>query len=303
MTAQARAVPRPILGAALMIASCALIAATTLMAKALGRGVDGSALHPLQVSAGRFCFAFLALLPIVAWLRPGFRGARWAIHLGRSLCGWAGISCLFAAAALMPLADATALSFLSPLITMLLAIPLLGERVGPWRWGAAGIALCGALILIRPGSDAFQAAALIALAAAVFLGLEAILIKRLSDGEPPIRILTINNAIGATVSLAAASLVWVAPTSQQWAVLALLGVTMLSAQTFFIQSMKQGDASSVMPFFYATLVFAAVYDFVVFGDLPTFAGVIGAGLIVGGALLLAWREHRQRVRSDQAGIT
>lgn len=303
MTAQARAVPRPILGAALMIASCALIAATTLMAKALGRGVDGSALHPLQVSAGRFCFAFLALLPIVAWLRPGFRGARWAIHLGRSLCGWAGISCLFAAAALMPLADATALSFLSPLITMLLAIPLLGERVGPWRWGAAGIALCGALILIRPGSDAFQAAALIALAAAVFLGLEAILIKRLSDGEPPIRILTINNAIGATVSLAAASLVWVAPTSQQWAVLALLGITMLSAQTFFIQSMKQGDASSVMPFFYATLVFAAVYDFVVFGDLPTFAGVIGAGLIVGGALLLAWREHRQRVRSDQAGIT
>ena len=303
MTAQARAVPRPILGAALMIASCALIAATTLMAKALGRGVDGSALHPLQVSAGRFCFAFLALLPIVAWLRPGFRGARWAIHLGRSLCGWAGISCLFAAAALMPLADATALSFLSPLITMLLAIPLLGERVGPWRLGAAGIALCGALILIRPGSDAFQAAALIALAAAVFLGLEAILIKRLSDGEPPIRILTINNAIGATVSLAAASLVWVAPTSQQWAVLALLGITMLSAQTFFIQSMKQGDASSVMPFFYATLVFAAVYDFVVFGDLPTFAGVIGAGLIVGGALLLAWREHRQRVRSDQAGIT
>ena len=303
MTAQARAVPRPILGAALMIASCALIAATTLMAKALGRGVDGSALHPLQVSAGRFCFAFLALLPIVAWLRPGFRGARWAIHLGRSLCGWAGISCLFAAAALMPLADATALSFLSPLITMLLAIPLLGERVGPWRWGAAGIALCGALILIRPGSDVFQAAALIALAAAVFLGLEAILIKRLSDGEPPIRILTINNAIGATVSLAAASLVWVAPTSQQWAVLALLGITMLSAQTFFIQSMKQGDASSVMPFFYATLVFAAVYDFVVFGDLPTFAGVIGAGLIVGGALLLAWREHRQRVRSDQAGIT
>ena len=302
MTAQARAVPRPILGAALMIASCALIAATTLMAKALGRGVDGSALHPLQVSAGRFCFAFLALLPIVAWLRPGFRGARWAIHLGRSLCGWAGISCLFAAAALMPLADATALSFLSPLITMLLAIPLLGERVGPWRWGAAGIALCGALILIRPGSDAFQAAALVALAAAVFLGLEAILIKRLSDGEPPIRILTINNAIGATVSLAAASLVWVAPTSQQWAVLALLGVTMV-AQTFFIQSMKQGDASSVMPFFYATLVFAAVYDFVVFGDLPTFAGVIGAGLIVGGALLLAWREHRQRVRSDQAGIT
>ena len=303
MTAASRTIPRPVLGAALMIGSCALIAATTLMAKALGRGLDGSTLHPLQVSAGRFCFAFLALLPIVAWLRPGFRGAPWMVHLGRSICGWAGVSCLFAAAALMPLADATAISFLSPLITMLLAIPLLGERVGPWRWGAAGIALCGALILIRPGSDAFQAAALVALAAAFFMGLEAILIKRLSDREPPIRILAINNAIGATVSLSVAAFVWIVPTPQQWAVLALLGVTMVSAQTLFIQSMKQGDASSVMPFFYATLVFAAFYDFVVFGDLPTLAGVIGAGLIVGGALLLAWREHRHRMRADQAGIT
>ncbi|MCG8595787.1 MAG: DMT family transporter [Kiloniellales bacterium] len=287
---------RPVSGALLMVVCCALIAATTLMAKALGRELGGAALHPLQVSAGRFCFAFLALLPVVAWQRPSFRGAAWPVHLGRSLCGWAGITCLFAAAARMPLADATAISFLSPLITMLLAIPLLGERVGPWRWGAAGLAFCGALILIRPGTGTFQAVALIALSAAFFMGLEAILIKRLSGREPALRILAINNAIGAAVSLSAAALVWTAPSPAQWALLAVLGVTMVLAQSLFIQSMKRAEASLVISFFYVTLVFAAFYDFAVFGDLPTAASLAGAGFIVGGGLLLAWREYRHRQR-------
>lgn len=276
-----------------MVLSCALIAAGTLMAKALGRGVDGSTLHPLQVSAGRFCFAFLSLLPIVAWLKPRFRGAAWPIHFGRSLCGWAGISCLFAAVAVIPLADATAISFLSPLVTMLLAVPLLGERVGLWRWGAAGIAFCGALILIQPGTDAFQVAALIALSAALFMGLEAILIKRLSNREPAIRILVINNAIGASISVSAAAFVWTPPSTGQWAMLAILGLTIVMAQSLFIQSMRMAEASVVIPFFYATLVFAALYDLAIFGEMPAVTSLIGAGLIVGAALLQAWRERRR----------
>ena len=277
-----------------MVLSCALIAAGTLLAKALGRGVDGTALHPLQVSAGRFCFAFLTLVPFVAWLRPRFRGAAWSVHIGRSLCGWAGISCLFAAAAVMPLADATAISFLSPLVTMLLAMPLLGERVGPWRWAAAGIGLCGALILIRPGTESFQAAALIALAAAGFMGFEAILIKRLSNREPPIRILAVNNAIGATISATAAAFVWITPSTMQWLTLAGLGVTIVAGQALFIQAMRLAEASFVIPFFYATLVFAALYDLAVFGQVPAATSLLGAGLIVGAALLQAARERRKR---------
>jgi len=285
---------RPAGGAAMMIGACALIAVTTLLAKALGRGFDGPALHPLQVAAGRFGFALLALLPLLAWQRPSFRGAAWPVHAVRVFCGWAGVSCLFAAAAAMPLADATAISFLSPLVTMLLAIPLLGERVGPWRWGAAGVALIGALVLIRPGSDAFQPAALIALAAALFMGMEAIAIKRLSGGEPPLRILAISNGMGVLIAAAAAVPVWIAPSPGQWGLMALLGVTMLTAQSLFIQAMKRGEASFVIPFFYSTLVFAAVYDFAVFGDAPTAVSAAGAGLIVVAALVLAWRENRQR---------
>lgn len=281
----------PAIGA--MLAAAALIAVTTLLAKILGRGLTGPELHPLQVSAGRFCFAMLALVPVLVWRYPGFRGAAWPLHIGRSLCGWGGVTCLFAAAALMPLAEATAISFLSPLVTMLLAIALLRERVGPWRWTAAGLAMLGALVLIQPGSDAFQVAALIALLAALLMGLEAIFIKRLSGREPPLRILAINNAIGATVAATAAAFVWIAPSPAQWGLLALLGVTMVIGQSFFIQAMKRADASFVMPVFYATLVFAALYDLAVFGERPSVLAGVGAGLIVIGAVILAWREGRR----------
>jgi drug/metabolite transporter (DMT)-like permease len=285
---------------ALMLLACALLAATTLIAKTLGPAASGEeALHPLQVTAGRFTFAALALLPIVIWLRPTFKGAAWTNHALRVAFGWAGVTCLFAAAAMMRLADATAISFLNPIVAMILSIPLLGEKVGPWRWGAAGIAFAGAIILAEPGAGAIQPAAVIALLAAIFMGAEAILIKKLSDAEPPLRILAINNMIGMALALAAASFVWRWPTPGQWLLLAALGCIMVSVQALFIQALRRGDASFVMPFFYTTLVYAALYDFLVFSEIPTVAAWTGAGLIVTGALVIAWREHvvrRRRVR-------
>lgn len=286
----------------MMVCSCALIAATSLMAKALGPlgsvalGIEGAPLHPMQVSAGRFGFAFLALLLILSVWRPRFHGIQWRIHTARSLVGWGGVSCMFAAAAHMNLADAMAISFLSPIFTMMLAIPFLGEKVGRWRWIAAAIALAGGLLVVRPGTDAFQIVALVALAAALLMGAEAILIKRLTSREPTLQILTVNNGIGAAIALTAVSFVWSWPNPVQWALMALIGVTMLSAQVFFLQAMRRAEASYVIPFYYATLIFATFYDFVVFGDLPAWISVAGAALIVGGALLQVWREKLARAR-------
>ncbi len=281
-------------GAGLMILCAALLAMTVLLAKTLGRGVEGVPLHPLQVSAGRFCFALATLIPFVAWFRPPLRGSAWMLHVGRSFCGWAGVSCMFAAAAAMPLADATAISFLSPMITMLLAIPLLGEKVGPWRWSAAAVALGGGMIIIRPGTDAFQFAAVIALIAALFQGLEAILIKKLTGREDPLRILFINNSIGAVMAATAAAFVWVAPSPAQWGMLAMLGAIMVAAQSMFILALRRTDASYAIPFFYATLLFAGIYDFALFGDSPDAVSIGGMVLVVAGALVLAWREGIRR---------
>lgn len=207
---------------------------------------------------------------------------------------------MFAAATQMPLGEATAISFLSPIATMILAIPLLGEKVGPVRWSAAGISCIGALILIRPGMEAFQIAAVIALIGAVFMGFEIIFIKRLSGLEPAIRILFLNNMIGMILAVTAASFFWRSPTPDQWKLLVLIGCIMVCAQAFYIQAMKNADASFVVPFSYATLVFATLYDFAVFEVIPDIVSAIGAVVIIFGALFLAFRERQiRRAQSRQ----
>lgn len=282
-----------------MAVASALIAMTSLLAKELGL----SGLHPFQVSAGRFCFALL-VLGLFLWLRPqpgpGLQTAHWRLHLARSAMGWLGVTCMFAAAARMPLAEATAITMLSPLVTMVLALLLLGESASLRKGLAAALAVTGALVILQPGTEAFHPAALLALGSAVFLGLEAIFIKRLTGMEPALRILLINNAIGAVISGLVASAFWIWPTASQWLLMAAIGAIMICAQAFFLQAMQRGEASLVIPVFYATLIFAAVYDLLCYGVWPSTITGLGAVLIVAGALLLSGRSvgHRQRPGPD-----
>ena len=278
----------------LMVGAAGLIAATSIIAKLIGLGHGASpGLHPFQVSAGRFVFGFATpalVLLVIPNARPNLVGVRWGRHLVRLLCGWMAATTLFGAVAQMPVAEATAISFLSPLVTMGLAVLMLGERLGLKKLIAAGLALAGAALILKPGSGAFQSAGLLALAAAGFMGLEAIFIKRLSDTEPAFRVLLINNAIGAIVSVTVASLFWTPPSSLQWLQLAGLGAVMVAGQAVFIQAMKRADASFAIPAFYSALVYAALYDFALFGVIPDWAAMLGGGLILAGAIVLVRRR-------------
>ncbi len=294
-------------GALFVTLCCGFIAASTLCAKGLGAQGGGgdlfagiAPLHPLQVAFGRFLFGFLVLLPFALWRRPGFAGTAWRLHTGRVIAGWLGVSLMFAAVAFLPLADATALSFLNPLFAMLFALVLLGERVGRWRWLAAAIAFAGVAVITQPGSRAFDPAALLALGAAASIGAELIFIKRLSVREPALRILVINNGLAALIAGGAALFVWRPPDPQEWALLAGTGVFMVSAQALNLRGMAIGEASFLAPFFYTTLLYAALYDWLVFDALPAGPTVAGGALIVAGALLLGWRERRAARRARQA---
>ena len=295
-------IPKAAVAILAMVGASALVAVTTLIAKSLGvGGADTHGLSPFQVSAGRFVFAFLTLLFVVMLrpkLRPSVDGTAWRWHLLRSLSGWSGITCMFAAAARMPLAEATSISFLSPLVTMAIAIILLGESITIRKFLAAAIALLGGVLILRPGTEAFQPAAFFALGAAVLLGTESIFIKKLSDTEPAMRILLINNGIGATVSIIVASFVWSPPGAEQWVLLVALGAFMVSGQALYIQSMKRGAASQVAPAFYSVLLFATLYDFIIFGVLPVFLAVVGAILILVGVVMLSLTPRHLTARSD-----
>lgn len=281
-----------------MVLATVFIAGTTLCAKALGTDTLGTPLHPLQISHGRFVFAFMGLLCVAAVLRPKIKAPVIKLHISRTLCGATGVTLMFAAVAFIPLSDATAISFLNPVFGMLLAIPFLGEKVGPWRWAAAAIAFVGALVLLRPSPDTFQVASMLALGAAFAMGCELIFIKKLADREPPMQILLVNNFIGWILMSTVMIPFWIAPTTAQWGVLVALGVMMAAAQTCFINAMARADASYVTPFSYLTLIFAAGYDWAIFKSVPDWISVLGAVIIVSGAALLVWREavNRSRLR-------
>lgn len=282
----------PLVAVGFMLVATVFIAGTTLMAKLAGRDLFGDALHPFQITHGRFTFAFIAIGSFALIRRLRLTQPNLKLHVARSAAGFVGVTLMFAAATLIPLADATAISFLNPVFAMLLAIPLLGERVGPWRWLSVAMALVGALILIKPGASSFDPAALLALGAAALLGLETIFIKRLAGREAPLQILVINNAIGLTIASCAVLAVWQPPTPAQWMILIALGVMMASAQACYVQAIRRADASFVVPFSYATLIFAALYDFGLFGVRPGLTSLVGATIIVAGGAILAWREGR-----------
>lgn len=290
-------VPHPALAALLTLMASAFAAGTMLLAKALGTGMLGPAMHPLQISHGRFLFALLAIGMFAMLTRPRLTRPDLRLHAARSGLGWGGVTLMFAAAGFIPLSDATAITFLNPVFGMMLAIPLLGERVGPVRWGAALIALAGAAILTRPGGGAIAFGALLALGSALLFGAELILIKRLSGRERAVQILLVNNAIGLAIASAALVFAWQPPTPSQWAALAGIGCLMAAAQACFVNAMARADASFVAPFFYAALVFAALYDAAFFRVFPDAVSVIGACVILTGAGLLAWREARRKAPS------
>lgn len=294
--------PKPdnIRGAFYVVLCCMLLAGTTLIARSLGPQISGDdALHPLQIGWARFFFGASVVVPLALARRHSFRHAAYGLHAGRVATGYGGVIGLFTAAGLMPLTDATAISFLSPLFAMVFAVLFLKEWVGLWRWGAAGIAFIGALVLTRPGTETFQPAALIALGAAAFMGAELIFIKALSGREPPLKILAINNGMAALVATVPAILFWRHPTAEQWAMLALLGVMMISAQAMFLKGIALAEANVAAPFFYTTLIFATLYGWLLFGEAPGTITALGAGLIVLGALILTWRENLARNRQKE----
>ena len=287
----------------LVLFSVALFALLSLVAKLLGTDTLGPPLHPMQISAARFIVALL-FLGAVFCVRPvDFNNVPWGLHLRRGIAGWCGVTCLFAAAILMPLADANAISFLSIIVTMVLSVWMLREHAGPRRWTAAAIALAGALLITRPGTSAFQPAALIALLAAIFIGFEIIFIKQLSGREPVFRILIVNNLIGATIAAVTVGFVWQAPTMEQWLLIVLIGFLMIGVQATNILAMQRSDASFVAPFWYATPAFAAVYDYLVFEQGVAMASGIGIVLIGAGGVIISWREHVARQKQTApAGV-
>ncbi len=274
--------PTPLKSISLVIMGSAFVAACLVLAKIVQTDLLGEPLHPLQATQARFLFGFIGLFIFYSAFPIRFTKPDIKLHVIRTLCGFSAVTVMFTAAAIIPVSDATAISFLNPVFAMIFALPLLGEKIGKLRWTSALIGLLGAFVLLRPSASAFEPAALLALIAAVVMGLEFILIKILSTREQVLQILLINNVLGLLFSSISLLFVWTSPTLIQWIALSGIGFLMLGAQVCNLIALRGADASLVLPFSFTTLIFVTGYDFMVFAVTPDLISWVGAIIIIFG---------------------
>jgi drug/metabolite transporter (DMT)-like permease len=217
---------------------------------------------------------------------PKLQAARSALMFGATICG-------FSAFAVMPLADATAIFETAPLIVTALAALILREQVGPRRWTAVVVGFVGALVIVRPGASAFAPEALLPLGAASCYAGYAIATRYVGQDESPWTAFIYSALFGSIVASLFVPLVWTTPSAQDAGVMALLGLLGAAGHFCVILAFRATAASVLAPLSYFGLLFATVYGFAWFGDLPDLWTVSGALIIVGSGLYV-WRRERVR---------
>lgn len=284
----------PLLRAALLcLIACAFFAAASALGKAALTILPGPKLHSLQVTAARFLFAFLTLTPFLIIKGRGvFRTTVPLRHLQRVVLGFAGLACIFGAVETLPLADVIAVAWSSPLFALVFAAWFLRERVDGARWVAAAAGFAGVVVMMRPGPATFEPMALLALGAAILTGGEVVTVRLLAGRDPGLTVLAINNALAAAIACSIAAFVFVMPSGPQLLALAGVGVVMVTGQAIFLQALKIAEASAVAPFYYSTLIWAALIGVMVFDELPGVHLYLGALLIFAGGAFVTWRGSR-----------
>jgi drug/metabolite transporter (DMT)-like permease len=209
----------------------------------------------------------------------------------RSGGGVASATCIFIGVAHLPLADVTAISYASPFFALMLAALFLGEKVRGARWGAVALGFTGALLITRPTPDTFQIMALVPFAAALAMGVEVTCARFIAQRDSVGTAMVWTNGVGLVMTTCLLPFVWGVPTWEQAGLIFLIGLITVSGQVLMITAMSQGEASLLAPLFYSTLVYAALFGWLAFGEIPVAWTWAGAALIMASGLWLA-RSNR-----------
>jgi drug/metabolite transporter (DMT)-like permease len=284
---------RPFKGIALILASTVFLGASDVTAKYLS-----ATLPSIEIAWIRFLVFALIMAPAML---PGTRlYALQTQNLGLQLMRGAALlgSSLFFISGLrfLPIAEASATGFVSPLFVTALSIVFLGERVGIRRWIATAVGLIGVLIILRPGSGAFHPAAFFPLVSALTWACTLIMTRMLSGKERALTTMTYSSIAGVCILSALVPFVWVAPNWHDILFGILIGVASTAGQWIVVLAFRYADASVLAPFSYTQLVWVSLLGFLIFGEVPDIWTVLGAVFIVASGLYTA---HRERIRRSQ----
>ena len=239
-------------------------------------------------------FVLLTTLPALRHGGAALRTRRPVAHVMRGLA-IVGSALLFVfGLRVLPLADAAAINFVSPLFITMLSVPLLGERVGASRWIAVGIGLSGAVIAAQPGTSAFTPAAAFPILSAAAWAVGIILTRRMAPTESSSTILAWTAGSGLAVLTILLPFNLVVPTLRELALCLFIGVTASAGQWMVVLGYRRAPASLLAPFSYLQLIWSTTLGYLVFNERPGLATIVGATIIAGSGLYTAHRERTAR---------
>ena len=281
----------PLRGIALMVVSTLFMGLNNAVLKLLTTGFP----------TGQILFMRgVAILPVIglfAWMSGGWsalRINRKSAHLtqGAVMCVSAWFFVL--SVAHLPLATAIALTFATPLFVTALAGPLLGEAIGWRRWGAVAVGFLGILVITRPGSAGFQAAAAFPVICAMASAGRDIVTRKMTAGESSVAIMASANVAMVLMGLCTLPFGWVMPDSRAVLLVLLCAPLVAVGHWTTIEALRYAEAAVAAPFRYSAIVWAGVLGFLIWGDLPDAWAVTGTGIVIASGLYILHREYVRR---------
>ena len=247
----------------------------------------------IQIVWARYFFQFVLLL---LFLGPSLKNVlftgklqlqivRSFLLLGTSILFFFGLSKL-------ALADISSIMFVAPILVTILSMPLLGERVGPRRWAGIFVGFLGATIIIRPGYGMIHLTALFPLGAACLYALYQISTRFLGRTDNAMTTLFYTASSGTIILTSLVPLYWIAPDTEGWLIMILLGVTSNLGHFSMIKAYEHAPAPTVVPFTYANLLWMTLFGYILFSDLPDLWTITGAFIVAGSGLYIFHRENK-----------
>lgn len=267
--------------------------------------------------------AFVAMAFILAVIHLSERGwsqigtSRPGTHLLRVLIIMLSNVTFFLGLAAMPLADAVAVAFVSPIVITLMSIFFLGEKVGPRRWGAVIVGMVGVIVMLRPGAGVIQPAALLVLVSAILYASGNLLARQMGGTESAMTLSFYVQAGFIVVSLCMGLWAgdghlatddpiwaflfrpWIWPPLADWPVFVATGLSVGIGGLMVTQAYRTAEAGLIAPFEYVGMPLAIFWGVVIFGTFPDATAWVGIALICGSGLYVLWRETVVRQRQER----
>ena len=272
-----------------MVFACLCFAAMNGIVRHLGESIE-----PIVVVFFRCLFGLVAMAPFL--LRSGLASLRTQkpfLHVIRGLVAVVGMCCWFYGITQMPLAEAVALSFTTPMFSSVAAVILLGEVMRRRRWTAILVGFLGMLIVLRPGFTEFTTGSMLILIAALLMAVNQVMVKYLTGKDHPNAIVFWLVFLVLPLSFVPAVTFWHSPIGVEWFWLVGLGLIATLGHQSMVRSFALADATAVVPFEFMRLPFVALIGFFAFDETPDVWTWVGAAVIVSSSIYITHRETRQ----------